>query len=111
VTGDVALFTPGNALPLGDGTPAAIGRIATDQVLYTAVSRKRVAGPIATQRTEVAAGRVFYSVRLKLQPAATLGAVFDGALPGPRFRATVRDQYGDDFVSQGDFGVGKLEVQ
>jgi hypothetical protein len=109
---DVALFTPGNALPLGTGTPAAIGRIsASDHILYTAVSRKRAPGPIFNQGTEVAAGRVFYSVRLKLQPDATPGAVFDGAQPPPQFRAAVRDQYGDDFVSQSDFGVGKLEVQ
>jgi hypothetical protein len=111
VTEDTALFAPGDALPLGSGTPAAIGRLGSDRILYTAVSRKRAAGPIATQRTEVTAGGVFYSVRLKLSPAATLGAVFDGAVPAPLFRASVRDQYGDDFVGQGDFGVGKLEVQ
>jgi hypothetical protein len=108
---DATLFIAGNALPLGTGTPAAIGRIGTDQILYTGVSRKRQAGTIFSQETEVAAGRVFYSVRLKLQPGASVGPVFDGAQPSSLFRASVRDQYGDDFVSQSDFGIGKLEVR
>jgi len=108
---DAALFTPGNALPLGSGTPAAIGRLASDNILYTGISRKRTTAPIFTQETEVAAGQVFYSVRLRLQPTATRGPVFDGAQPSPLFRAAVRDQYGDDFVNQGDFGLGKLEVR
>jgi hypothetical protein len=108
---DATLFTPGAALPAGTGTRAAVGRIGTDHVLYTAVSRKRVAGTNFNQETEVQAGQVFYSVRLKLQPAASVGPVFDGAQPSPLFRAAVRDQYGDDFVSQGDFGLGKLEVR
>jgi hypothetical protein len=37
--------------------------------------------------------------------------VFDGAQPTAMFRAAVRDQFGDDFVGQGDFGVGKLEIR
>jgi hypothetical protein len=109
---DTVLFTPGAALPAGPGPRAAVGRIgATDHVLYTAVSRKRVAGTNFNQETEVQAGQVFYSVRLKLLQAATIGPVFDGAQPSTLFRAAVRDQYGDDFVSQGDFGLGKLEVR
>jgi hypothetical protein len=108
---DATLFTPGAALPAGAGTRAAVGRIGADHVLYTAVSRKRVAGTNFNQETEVQAGQVFYSVRLKLLPAASVGPVFDGAQPSALFRAAVRDQYGDDFVSQGDFGLGKLEVR
>jgi hypothetical protein len=112
VGADAALFTAGNALPLGTGTPAAIGRLASDGILYTGISRKRTTGTtIFSQETEVAAGQVFYSVRLRLQPTATRGPVFDGAQPSPLFRAAVRDQYGDDFVNQGDFGLGKLEVR
>jgi len=109
---DATLFTPGPALPAGTGTRAAVGRIgATDHVLYTAVSRKRVAGTVFTQSTEVQAGQVFYSVRLKLQPVPSTGPVFDGAQPSTLYRAAIRDQYGDDFVSQAEFGVGKLEVR
>ena len=112
---DTTLLIAGDALNTGPAAtpivPVAIGRLATDHVLYTAVSRKRVAGTIFTQETEVKAGQVFYSVRLKLQPAGTVGPVFDGAQPSPLFRAAVRDQYGDDFVSQGDFGIGKLEIR
>ncbi|HMG20503.1 MAG TPA: hypothetical protein VK607_04270, partial [Kofleriaceae bacterium] len=107
---DTALFSVGPALPLGTGTPAAKAAIGSDHVLYTAVSRKRVAGPIFTQVTEVQAGQVFYSVRLKLQPAGTVGPVFDGGQPMAMYRAAVRDQWGDDFVGQSEFGIGKLEV-
>jgi hypothetical protein len=115
VGGDTTLFTAGDALVVGGTTPippvaaAAIG--ANDHVLYAAVSRKRVAGTVFTQENQVQAGQVFYSVRLKLQPAATVGPIFDGAQPSVLFRAAVRDQYGDDFVNQGDFGIGRLEVR
>ena len=111
VMADTTLFTAGNALPLGTGTPAAIGRIGSDQVLYTGVSRKRVAGTNFVQETEVQKGQVFYSVRLRLTQAGTVGAAFDGAQPSPLYRASVRDQYGDDFVNQSDFGVGRLEIR
>jgi hypothetical protein len=80
-------------------------------VLYTVVSSKRAPGTNFVQSTDVPAGQVFYSVRLKLTPTGTPGPVFDGADPSPLYRAAVRDQYGDDVVSQGDIGVGKLEVR
>jgi hypothetical protein len=111
VTGDAPVFLPGAALPLGTGTPAALGRIGPDHVLYTVVSTKRIPGPNFFQSTDVPAGKVFYSVRLRLTPTGTPGAVFDGADPSPLYRAAVRDQYGDDVVSQGDIGVGKLEIR
>jgi hypothetical protein len=112
VTGDTTLLTAGNALVVGTAQPVSIARIgATDHVLYSAVSRKRVAGTVFTQSTEVQAGQVFYSLRLRLQSSATVGPVFDGAQPSPLFIAAVRDQYGDNFVGQLDFGIGKLEVQ
>jgi len=112
---DTTLFTVGNALNTGPVAtpiiPVSIGRLGADHVLYTAVSRKRVAGDNFAQENEVQAGQVFYSVRLKLVQTATVGPVFDGAQPSPLFRAAVRDQYGDDFVNQGDFGIGRLEVR
>jgi hypothetical protein len=117
VAEDTTLFTAGDALVATTGTPptsvppVGIGRIGTDHVLYTGVARKRVAGTIFRQMNEVPAGGVFFSVRLKLAPTATTGPVFSGAQPSPLFRAAVRDQYGDDFVRQDDFGIGKLEVQ
>lgn len=105
------LFAPGNALPLGTGVPAALGVLGTDHVLYTAVSRKRVAGTIFSQVTEVQAGQVFYSVKLKLTRAGAPGAVFDGAQPMAMYRSGVRDQWGNDFVGQSDIGIGKLEIR
>jgi hypothetical protein len=115
VDADTTLFATGDALVTGPAAtpiaPVGVGRIGTDHVLYTGVSRKRVAGPVFNQETEVKAGQVFYSVRLKLLATATAGTVFDGAQPAPLFRAAIRDQYGDDFVNQGEFGIGKLEVR
>jgi len=87
VGADATLFTAGNALPAGAGLAAAAGTLGADHVLYTVVSRKRAAGDNFTQVADVLPGRVFYSVRLKLQPAATRGVVFDGAQPSPSFRA------------------------
>jgi hypothetical protein len=112
VGADTTLFVPGNALPAGTGTRAAAGRIgATDHVLYTVVARKRIAGTVFTQVTEVQSGQVFYSVRLKLNQSATPGPVFDGAQPSPLYRASVRDQYGNDFLTQSEVAVGRLEVR
>jgi hypothetical protein len=112
VGADATLFLPGPALTPGTGTRAAAATLgATDHVLYAAVSRKRVATSNFNQQNDVAAGGVFFSVRLKLQPNGTVGPVFDGAQPSPLFRAAVRDQFGDDFVNQGDIAIGKLEVR
>jgi hypothetical protein len=111
------LFTRGAALPAGAGVPASVGMLGPDHVLYTGVSRKRIANPangpnpVALQDTEVQAGQVFYSVKLKLTQNGTPGTVFDGAQPMAAFRAAVRDQFGDDFVGQSDFGIGKLEIR
>jgi hypothetical protein len=112
VGADATLFTPGPALPAGTGTRAAAGTIGPDHVLYTVVSRKRVnTAAVFTQVTEVQPNQVFYSVRLKLQRTASPGPVFDGAQPSPLFRASVRDQFGNDFVGQNEFGLGRLEVR
>jgi len=112
VGADATLFTPGNALPAGTGTRVAAGKIGADHVLYTVVARKRVAGTaVFAQVTEVQPGQVFYSVRLKLQQTASPGPVFDGAQPSPLYRASVRDQYGNDFLTQSEVGIGKLEVR
>lgn len=106
------LFERGTALPAGTGVPASVGMLGADHVLYTGVSRKRVTGTaIGLQNTDVAAGQVFYSVRLKLTKNGAVGTVFDGAQPTAMFRAAVRDQFGDDFVGQSDFGIGKLEIR
>jgi hypothetical protein len=107
---DAKLFTAGNALPAGAGIAAAAGTLGADHVLYTVISRKRTSAPNFSQVADVLPGRVFYSVRLKLQATATRGVVFDGAQPSPLFRASVMDQYGNDFVTAQDIGIGRLEV-
>jgi hypothetical protein len=117
VTGDTTLFTAGEALIMTTGTPpvavppVGIARLGNDHVLYVGVSRKRVAGTVFRQIVDVPAGAVFFTIRLKMQATATAGPVFDGAQPSPLFRASVRDQFGDDFVRADDIGIGKLEVQ
>jgi hypothetical protein len=109
------LFTSGNALVITTPPPAippiGLGVLGNDHVLYTVVSRKRVAGTIFNQVTEVQAGQVFYSVKLKLTANGPAGTVFDGAAPLAMYRAGVRDQWGNDFVGQSDIGVGKLEIR
>lgn len=109
------LFTSGNALVIANPPPAVspigLGVLANDHVLYTVVSRKRVVGTIFSQVTEVQAGQVFYSVKLKLTPNGVAGTVFDGAAPSAMYRAGVRDQWGNDFVGQSDIGIGKLEIR
>jgi len=112
VGADTTLFTPGTALNGTGVTVVGKGVIgATDHILYTVLTRKRVAASILGQGTEVQPNQVFYSVRLKLQQTATAGPVFDGAQPSPLLRASVRDQFGNDFVGQNEFGLGRLEVR
>ena len=120
ITGDTTLLTAGDALvfanpsttPVTPTAPFSVGRIGSDHVLYTAVSMKRAANlPMLTQAIEVQANQVFYSVRLKLTPGGTTGTVFDGAQPLATYRASVRDQFGDDFIQQSDIGIGKLEIR
>jgi hypothetical protein len=109
------LFTSGNALVITTPPPAippiGLGVLSNDHVLYTVVSRKRVAGTIFNQVTEVQAGQVFYSVKLKLTSNGPAGTVFDGAAPLAMYRAGVRDQWGNDFIGQSDIGIGKLEIR
>ena len=63
VDADTTLFTAGNALNTGPVAtpilPVGIGRLGADHVLYTGVSRKRVAGNNFNQENEVQAGQVF----------------------------------------------------
>ncbi|TMQ05212.1 MAG: hypothetical protein E6J91_41190 [Deltaproteobacteria bacterium] len=120
ITGDTTLLTAGDALvyanpsttPTTPTAPFSVARLGSDHVLYTAVSMKRAANlPMLTQAIEVQANQVFYSVRLKLTPGGTTGTVFDGAQPLATYRASVRDQFGDDFIQQSDIGIGKLEIR
>jgi len=66
---------------------------------------------VAAPRVARAYGGIYYSIRLALNPTATVGAVFDGASAMPKFRAAVRDLLGNDTVAQRDFAVGRLEIR
>jgi hypothetical protein len=100
----------GNVFDPGLPPKAEAVRLAAG-VLYSGLSQK--AGGAGGGKTDVpiAAGGIYYSVRLALAASATPGTVFDGSAPMPGFRAAVRDLLGNDTVSQRDFAVGKLEVR
>jgi hypothetical protein len=115
--GSVAVLTLGPA-------PQAVGALLNTAtgVLYSGISQKRaeVSGATTTLRGDAGvspfpgaagSGGFYYSLRLRLIPGAVVGAVFDGASLGTKFRAAVRDRSGSDVFSNPDFAIGKLEVR
>jgi hypothetical protein len=105
-----AALVEGNVFDPGLPPRAEALRLAAG-VLYSGLSQK--AGGAGGGKTDVAvaAGGIYYSVRLALTAAATPGTVFDGSSPMRGFRAAVRDLLGNDAVPQRDFAIGKLEVR
>lgn len=98
------VFDPG-APPKAEAVRFAAG------VLYSGLSQKAGGAGGGKGDVAVAAGGIYYSVRLALAAAATPGIVFDGSSPMRGFRAAVRDLLGNDTASQRDFAIGKLEVR
>jgi hypothetical protein len=95
---------------------------ATNNVLYSGVSQKRVDPTAAAagqpaRRGDVAvrpfpgASSFYYSLRLRLTSGAAPGTVFDGQALSSKFHAAVRDRSGSDVFSNADFAIGKLEVR
>jgi hypothetical protein len=113
------------ALNLGTtGTPRAIGAAlnATNSVLYSGISQKRSGTPAPPATAPVVLGDAslrpfpgsasfYYSLTLRLVAGAAVGTVFDGANPGSKFHAAVRDRSGTDVFQNADFAIGKLEVR
>jgi hypothetical protein len=112
---DSTLLVEGTALSLGAAPKAVAAALPTSGptagVLYSGVSQKFNGAGRVPGDTTVVPGRVFYSVRLKLPPTATVGTVFDGGNLGTKFRAAVRNRAGDDVLQNADFAIGKLEVR
>jgi hypothetical protein len=107
----VPLVDSGSVLNPGTNPKAEIAAL-KDGVLYTGLSQKAAGSGASALDQSVIAGQRFYSVRLRLNPSASVGQVFDGtsALPA-RFRAAVRDHLGNDVITRSDFSIGRLEVR
>ena len=109
---------------LADATPviagAGFGTAATNlvaaaaqnnNVLYAVATMKNSGTGASTADRQINAGGTLFSVRVKLNPTAAVGAVFDGQGVNPSFRAALRDRLGNDTVGQADFVLGRLEVK
>jgi hypothetical protein len=81
---------------------------ALHDTLTSGLSQKSAGSGAIVTNTPVAAGQVLYT--LQVVPTSTSpGTVFDGSLPG--IRAAVRDNVGNELLSQADFALGRLELQ
>jgi len=98
------VFSPGSA-------PKAEAISLRSDVLYSGLSQKAGGAGGGASDVAVPAGGIYYSIRLALNPTATVGAVFDGATAMPKFRAAVRDILGNDTVTKRNFAVGRLEIR
>jgi hypothetical protein len=111
------VMTPGTVLQPGQApSVAAVGaKLPTSgplaNVLVTGISQRPTGTGAVTADTAVTAGQVFYTIKLDMPATPNFGVVFDGANPGPRFRAGVRDRTGTEVVAPAEFGIGKLEVR
>jgi hypothetical protein len=111
------VFTPGTAFPPGQPPSVAAygaslpssGPLAN--VLVTGQSQRPTGTGATASDTAVAAGAVFYTIKLNMTAVPSFGLVFDGANLGPRFRAAVRDRQGTEVVAASEFAIGKLEVR
>ena len=111
------VFEPGPAVGETKAIAASLTMVgSTANVLYTGVSTKpgvNTAGA-AIRVSDVGpinSGAKYYSIRLKLNPTAAPGIVFDGAIAMGSFRAALRDRMGNDTVPQSEFAIGRLEVR
>jgi hypothetical protein len=111
----VPTLANGGVLDVGQAPQAIGGALpttgATGGVFYSAVSQKASGAGANPNDAALATGQVFYSLRLKLVPAAAAGVVFDGNNLSKQFRAAVRSISGTDVIQQPDFAIGLLQVQ
>ncbi|MBF5041990.1 hypothetical protein FGE12_06260 [Aggregicoccus sp. 17bor-14] len=109
------LMTNGSALPAGSAPTAAMALIPTSGplqgVLVSGQSQKASGAGAVLTDTLIPAGSVLYTLRLSMPTGATEGVVFDGASPGAKFRALLRNKLGEDVVAGNDFAIGKLELR
>ncbi len=112
VAPDGSLMTAGTALNPGTNPAAIAGAIPTAgpraNALATGISQKASGnGAVATDAT-IAAGTVFYTVKLPLKSGATGGTIFDGTVAKNVIRASLRNKVGAEQVGVADFGIGQL---
>jgi hypothetical protein len=109
------LLTPGTGLQLGSpplAATAAIGSVESiNGVLTSGVSQKAAGAGAVPTDSAVAAGQVFYTLKLSAGASHSAGVVFDGATPGAQFHAALRDRLGEDVVKSAEFAIGKLELK
>jgi hypothetical protein len=111
------VFTPGTVFPPGSApsVPTYASKLPGSGplagVLVTGQSQRPTGTGAVAGNTAVTAGQVFYTLKLNMTAVPNFGVVFDGANPGPRFRAAVRDRTGTEVVAPSEFGIGKLEVR
>ena len=74
------------------------------------VSQKLGGAGAVSSDAAIVAGQVLYRLRLDAK-GFTAGTVFDGAAPGAKWRAELRDKTGATVVARSGFAIGRLEVQ
>jgi hypothetical protein len=106
---------PGSGLVPGSPPLAAAAAIPGEGplrgMLVAGLSQKAGGAGAAPADTALLPGAVLFSVTLELAPDASVGAVFDGAALGPRFKGGLRTRAGVDLIAASDIAVGALEVQ
>ena len=112
VAPDAGLMTAGTALNPGTNPAAVAGAIPSAgplaNALVTGISQKATGGGAVATDATIAAGSVFYTVKLPLKSGATGGTIFDGTVAKNKLRAGLRNKMGTEVVGVGDFGIGQL---
>ena len=112
VAPDQSLMTAGTALDPGTNPAAIAGAVPTAgplaNVLATGISQKASGNGAVAADATIAAGSVFYTVKLPLKSGATGGTIFDGTVAKNKIRASLRNKAGTEQVGAADFAIGQL---
>ena len=112
VAPDAGLMTAGTALNPGTNPAAVAGAIPSAgplaNALVTGISQKATGGGAVATDATIAAGSVFYTVKLPLKSGATGGTIFDGTVAKNKIRASLRNKAGTEQVGAADFAIGQL---
>lgn len=112
VATDQSLMTAGTALDPGTNPAAIAGAVPTAgplaNVLATGISQKASGNGAVAADATIAAGSVFYTVKLPLKSGATGGTIFDGTVAKNKIRASLRNKAGTEQVGAADFAIGQL---
>ncbi len=113
--GSPAISAQRDALDPGQSPQALAAVIPTAgllaNVLVTGMSQKAAGAGAVPNDAQISSGQVFYSIWLRPSGNAAPGVVFNGNALGDRFRAALRDRFGNEIASQSDFAIGTLAIQ